>query len=108
MPGLKAPKEAELALAKRIIADLTGDFSINDYPDRYRKAVLALIDKKLAGEKIVYEEPHPLQPRSAVTTGSLRSNGTACGRSHRWAQPSTSGAGTMWNFPTGSWNSQNS
>ena len=46
-------------LAKRIIKDLSGDFSINDYPDRYREAVLALVDRKLAGEKIVYEEPHP-------------------------------------------------
>ncbi len=27
--------------------------------DRYREAILALIDKKLAGEKIVYEEPRP-------------------------------------------------
>lgn len=59
LPQLPVPKEAELALAKRIITELSGDFSINDYPDRYREAILALIDKKLAGEKIVYEEPHP-------------------------------------------------
>jgi len=59
LPKLKAPKEAELALAKRIIADLSGTFSINDYPDRYRESVLALVEKKLAGEKIVYAEPHP-------------------------------------------------
>jgi DNA end-binding protein Ku len=59
LPKLPVPKEAELALAKKIVTDLSGDFSINDYPDRYRESVLALIDKKLAGEKIVYEEPHP-------------------------------------------------
>jgi DNA end-binding protein Ku len=59
LPTLPVPKEAELALAKRIITDLSGDFSINEYPDRYREAVLALIDKKLAGEKIMYEEPQP-------------------------------------------------
>ena len=59
LPKLKAPKEAELALAKRIITELAGDFSINEYPDRYRESVLALVEKKLAGEKIVYEEPHP-------------------------------------------------
>ncbi len=59
LPTLPVPKDAELALAKRIITDLSGDFSINDYPDRYREAILALIDKKLAGEKIVYQEPHP-------------------------------------------------
>jgi len=55
--SLPVPKEAELALAKRIITDLSGDFSITDYHDRYREAVMALIEKKLAGEKIVYEEP---------------------------------------------------
>ena len=59
LPVLAAPKENELALAKKIVKDLSGDFSINDYPDRYREAVLALVDRKLAGEKIVYEEPHP-------------------------------------------------
>jgi DNA end-binding protein Ku len=58
LPALPVPKEAELDLAKRIITDLSGDFFINDYPDRYREAILALIDKKLAGEKIVYEAPH--------------------------------------------------
>jgi len=59
LPQLPVPKEAELALAKRIVNDLSGTFSIHDYPDRFREAVLALIEKKLAGREIVYEEPHP-------------------------------------------------
>jgi DNA end-binding protein Ku len=63
---LPVPKDAELALAKRIITDLSGDFSIHDYPDRYREAILALIDKKLAGEKIVYEEPHPEEAKELM------------------------------------------
>jgi DNA end-binding protein Ku len=66
LPSLPVPKEAELALAKKIITDLAGDFSINDYPDHYREAVLALIDKKLAGEKIVYEEPHPEEAKELM------------------------------------------
>jgi DNA end-binding protein Ku len=66
LPALPVPKEAELALAKRIIADLSGDFSIHDYPDRYREAVLHLIDSKLAGEKIVYEEPHPEEAKDLM------------------------------------------
>jgi DNA end-binding protein Ku len=66
MPPLPVPKEKEVALAKRIITDLTGDFSINDYPDRYHEAILALIDKKLAGEKIVYEEPHHEQAKELM------------------------------------------
>ena len=36
LPTLPVPKEAELALAKKIINDLAGDFNINDYPDHYR------------------------------------------------------------------------
>ena len=66
LPSLPVPKEAELNLAKKIITDLAGNFSINDYPDRYREAVLALIDKKLAGEKIVYEEPHPEEAKELM------------------------------------------
>lgn len=59
LPALPVPKEAELALAKRIITELSGDFLIDDYPDRYREAILSLIEKKLAGQTIVYEAPHP-------------------------------------------------
>jgi len=66
LPALPVPKEAELALAKRIITDLSGDFSINDYPDHYREAILGLIEKKLAGEKIVYEEPHPAEAKELM------------------------------------------
>jgi DNA end-binding protein Ku len=66
LPSLPVPKASELVLAKRIITDLAGDFSINDYPDRYREAVLALIDKKLAGEKLVYEEPHPEEAKELM------------------------------------------
>ena len=66
LPSLPVPKDTELALAKRIITDLSGDFSIHDYPDRFREAVLALIDKKLAGEKIVYEEPHPEEAKELM------------------------------------------
>jgi len=66
LPKLPVPKEAELALAKKIVTDLSGDFSINDYPDRYREAVLSLVEKKLAGEQIVYEEPHPEQAKELM------------------------------------------
>ena len=66
LPALPVPKDTELALAKRIITELTGDFSIHDYPDRYREAILALIETKLAGRKIVYEEPHPEQAKELM------------------------------------------
>ena len=66
LPQLPVPKEAELVLAKRIITDLSGDFFINDYPDRYREAILSLIDKKLAGEKVVYAEPRPWEAKELM------------------------------------------
>jgi DNA end-binding protein Ku len=66
LPTLPVPKEAELALAKRIITDLSGDFSLTEYPDRYHEAILSLIEKKLAGQKIVYEEPHPEEAKELM------------------------------------------
>ena len=46
LTSLPVPKDSELTLAKRIINELSGDFSITDYPDRYQKAVMELIKKK--------------------------------------------------------------
>jgi len=66
LTDLPAPKEAELTLAKRIITDLSGDFSMSDYHDRYREAVMSLIEKKLAGEKVVYVEPHPEEAKELM------------------------------------------
>lgn len=67
LAGLPEPKDSELALAKRIINELSGDFSITDYPDRYHKAVMDLIKKKIDGEKIVIEEPpHPEQAKELM------------------------------------------
>jgi DNA end-binding protein Ku len=67
LTSLPVPKETELTLAKRIINELSGDFSIKDYPDRYQKAVMELINKKRAGEKIVLEEPpHPEQAKELM------------------------------------------
>jgi DNA end-binding protein Ku len=66
LTSLPAPKERELTLAKRIINELSGDFSIMDYPDRYQEAVMRLIEKKLAGEKIVHVEPHPEEAKELM------------------------------------------
>ena len=54
---LKAPEKAELDLAKKIIADLSGEFDITEYKDTYRLKVDELIKKKLKGEAIVVEKP---------------------------------------------------
>ena len=57
LAALPEPSGKQLELAKRIIADLTGDLDITEYQDTYRERVLALIGKKRAGETIKVEKP---------------------------------------------------
>jgi DNA end-binding protein Ku len=66
LADLPGPKNAELALAKRIISDLSGDFAIADYRDTYRDSVEALVKKKIAGENVVYEKPHPEEAKELM------------------------------------------
>ena len=66
LSDLPEPKDAELTLAKRIISDLSGDFAINDYHDTFRASVEALVKKKIAGEKVVYEKPHPEEAKELM------------------------------------------
>ena|SRR3990170_7169130 len=54
---LKEPEKTELDLAVKIIADLSGEFDITEYKDRYRQKVEELIQKKVKGETIVVEKP---------------------------------------------------
>lgn len=63
---LPVPGAAELDLARRIITDLSGDFSITDFHDSYRDMVEQMVTKKLAGEKIVYESPHPEEAKALM------------------------------------------
>jgi DNA end-binding protein Ku len=63
---LPAPKAAELELAKRIITELAGKFSLEEYHDRYREAVMEIIEKKLTGEKLVRVEPHPEEAKEIM------------------------------------------
>ena len=55
--GLKEPSKVELDLAKKIVADLSGEFDIAEYTDTYEEKLKALIEKKMKGEAIVYEKP---------------------------------------------------
>jgi len=55
--GLKEPSKEELDLAKKIVADLSGEFDIAEYRDTYDEKVKALIEKKMKGETIVAEKP---------------------------------------------------
>jgi DNA end-binding protein Ku len=54
---LKVPKKEELDLAKKIIADLSGEFDIAEYKDTYVQKIEDLLKKKMKGEIIVPEKP---------------------------------------------------
>jgi DNA end-binding protein Ku len=54
---LKEPGKNQLALAEKIISDLSGEFNITEYEDTYKEKVEELIDKKLKGEKIIVQKP---------------------------------------------------
>src|SRR5690348_15780969 len=48
--------DRELAIAKQLVESLAGAFEPEKYHDTYREAVLAMIEKKAAGEEIVIQE----------------------------------------------------
>ena len=54
---LKEPKKEELDIAKKIVADLSGEFDITEYKDTFRQKVEELVQKKTKGEKIIVEKP---------------------------------------------------
>ena len=59
-------KPAERAMAEQLIASMTGDFNPAEYHDEYRKALMAVIDAKVAGEA-----PVPVQRVEPTRIGDL-------------------------------------
>ena len=56
MDGSKTTKR-ELGMANQLIESLSSEFEPEKYRDEYRDQVLAMIEKKAAGETITIEEP---------------------------------------------------
>jgi DNA end-binding protein Ku len=56
LSSLPEPDARELGIARKIITDLSGEFDIREYHDTVRDRIFALIEKKLAGEKLVIAE----------------------------------------------------
>src|SRR5215208_3509584 len=44
-------KASEKKMAEQLVASMTGDFSADEYADDYRQALMAVIERKVAGEK---------------------------------------------------------
>src|SRR3954465_13078156 len=73
------PSERELDMARQLVSTLAGEFDPEKYRDEYREEVLALIDKKAAGEEIVApstpEEPAKVLDLMAALEASLARTG---------------------------------
>src|SRR3954465_709129 len=73
------PSERELEMARQLVDTLSGTFDPEKYHDEYREEVLALIDRKAAGEDIVApaapEEPAKVLDLMAALEASLARTG---------------------------------
>ncbi len=57
--------ERETAMARQLVETLSAEFEATKYHDEYREQLLALIDKKAAGEEIV-AQPQPEAPAKVL------------------------------------------
>ncbi len=51
------PKPAEIAMAKQLVAAMTGEFEPERYRDEYREALLKVIEAKVDGQPVAMPEP---------------------------------------------------
>jgi DNA end-binding protein Ku len=63
---LGKPSKQELDLAIRIINDLSGEFDISEYRDRYKEKIEELVRKKLKGVTIVLEKPEKIEAKELM------------------------------------------
>jgi DNA end-binding protein Ku len=59
------PRKQEIEMAKQLIASLSTDFEPAGYEDEYRSELLALIERKAAGEDVLAAKPEAPQPTKA-------------------------------------------
>ena len=64
LPRAGEPSERELAMAEQLVASLSAPFEPQRYPDVHREQVLALVERKAAGETIEApaQEAAPARP----------------------------------------------
>jgi len=67
LSSIPAPGKKELALAERIIDDLTGELDLAGYHDTYRERIEELIQKKMEGETVHVEKPKAAETRELVS-----------------------------------------
>jgi DNA end-binding protein Ku len=75
----------ELEVARQLIEMLSGPFDATQYHDDYREAVLALIERKVAGEQIAIAPAAPAPPVAPDLMAALQASVDAVGRyTARW------------------------
>ena len=62
LPAATKPSAKELAMARRLIDDMSGAWKPTQYKDRYRDVLLALIRRKGKGEKVLPEPEEEKEP----------------------------------------------
>jgi DNA end-binding protein Ku len=88
----RKPSELEVQAARALVDQLASSFEPDTYEDTYREAVLALIDRKAAGEAIVLPESEPTTPENDLL-GALRASLEKHGRGAK-AKPTPKAKGT--------------
>jgi DNA end-binding protein Ku len=63
---LTEPPEKEMALAEKIIGDLSGDFDVAEFEDTYRDRLKELIQKKMEGKTVTVEKPAAEEARELM------------------------------------------
>jgi DNA end-binding protein Ku len=86
--------ERELKVARQLIEMLSGPFVATDYRDDYREAVLALIERKVAGEQIAVAPPAPPPAAAPDLMAALQASVEAVGKYNaRWDGEDAAAAG---------------
>jgi DNA end-binding protein Ku len=89
-------KDAELELARQVIASLVGEFDPTEFENEYRRELRTMLEAKLAGEEIAKPEPVPETPvvdlmealkRSVAETKGKRAATKSSARSAKKAAP---------------------
>ena len=90
------PTAREKDMAKQLVNSLTAEFDPEKYHDEYREELLALIEKKAAGEEIVAapetEEPAKVLDLMAALEASLARAGAKQSKSEKSPAPAKKAA----------------
>jgi DNA end-binding protein Ku len=89
IPPRSTPSPRELEMAERLVGSLTTSFDPSRYRDEHREKLLALVEKKAAGEQIVVPPSEP--PARVVNLADALAASLAAAR--RPIRPAEGGAG---------------